>query len=474
MSADQRLFKTLEKGTPSWREVHTISKPIVLDSRQRNCVKYPNPSDYTIQLGDTYKNISALELKGAIVPKSNYNVHSSNNKIDFAIGDYVSGFNIINGGAGYTSAPAVIIGPPEPGGTNAVAHSIIDNRGTISNIVIDINGSGYLPSKPPFVMIGQPSNQRQAVQPKITAVIGYRYTATLRVGEYEVGGNPIPPAVMPTGLLLEIQNSMNYAVNGGNYNPLSTSPFCVRLVSQYPQLGAIAGTPEAFDTNACLFNRIQVINTDSHVWEFLWCSGVNRLINASSILGFNTVDSGPGILTTSVVNGAGTLIPAGTAIRGSFDFNLNNDPDYVVVSININENKMDRMKSLDESINDRFAVLLFDNNNPDTLHDMSFGTGGSIDVINSVRYLNGQSGKGAFWRAATSTKPVKGSDYDIKKLSFKPPIGKVSSISIKFTKFGYKPGEAPSLYNMEGREHLLVFEITASENMSQIKDHRQV
>ena len=70
----------------------------------------------------------------------------------------------------------------------------------------------------------------------------------------------------------EIQNAMNYAVNVGVYNPTSSSPFAVRLVSQYPELDATPGTPESFDTNGCRFNRIQIINVLSETWEFLWCS----------------------------------------------------------------------------------------------------------------------------------------------------------------------------------------------------------
>jgi hypothetical protein len=49
---------------------------------------------------------------------------------------------------------------------------------------------------------------------------------------------------------------MNFAVNGTPYDPNSTNPFEVRLVSQYPRLDADPGTPEASETNASEFNRI--------------------------------------------------------------------------------------------------------------------------------------------------------------------------------------------------------------------------
>jgi hypothetical protein len=467
--SDQNVFKATTKATMPWETAYTVTHSLIVDSRQRDCSRYKTPSAYKVNIGDTFKNITSIELKGAIIPKASYNVHSGNNKIDFAIGDFVTGFYIINGGGGYTSAPNVSITSPMSGVT-ATASAIINSQGKISNIVLGIAGSGYSPSKPPFIFIDPPQNRKQAIQPQVLVIIGNHYTATLRVGEYDIGGNPIPPATLPSNLLLEIQNAMNYAVNGGMYNPLSTSPFAVRVVSQYPMLGATPGTPEAFDTNACLFNRIQVTNVNSDVWEFLWYSGPNHENNSASILGFNTVDSGTGIITLPVVTGAGTLIPGGTSIRGPFEYNLKNDPDYVILSIYLSDKNMDRLTSLDDGIDDKFAVLLFDNNNPETLHDLSSAPGSSVTNIGGVRYLEGQTGKGVFWRDAGAIKPMKGTDYDSKKLSFRPPIGKVSSITVMFTKFGYKPGGTPQFYNMEGREHLLMFELSATDQRSQMKD----
>ena len=469
MSSTQSIYKSANQVTMPWQQASIVTKSVVIDSRQRDTKLYPSPSAYTVKLDHVFKNINSLELKGAIFPKSSYNVHSSNNNIDFVIGDFVLSFQILDRGAGYTSAPTVTISPPPGPGTTATATAIIDGFGSISNIIINTAGSGYNPSKPPIVVLTPPNNPKQARRPSVVAIIGTHYTATLRVGEYEIGGNPVPPASLPTNLLLEIQNAMNYAVNG-IYNPTSTSPFAVRVVSQYPKLGAPAGSPESYDTNSCLFNRIQVINVNSSVWEFLWSSGPNRLISAASILGFNTVDTGIGIPVASVVGPGGTLIPGGTAIRGFFDYNLKNDPDYVIMSVKINNDRMDRIKSPDDGLDETFAILLFDNNNPETLHDLSAAApAGSIVSINGVQYLQGPTGKGVFWRDAGAVKPIKGYDFDVKKLSFQNPQ-LVSNISVMFTKFGYKAGGVPFFYNMEGREHTLMFELSASDQRSQQRE----
>lgn len=468
ISKDSSLYKSTTEVTMPWDEAVTISKTIVVDSRQRNCAKYKTPSYYRIDLGDTFKNINEIELKGAIIPKTSYNVHSSNNKIDFAIGDYVSGFKIINGGGGYTSAPNVTISGPSGAGTTATATAFIDAGGRITNIAIGVAGSGYIPSKPPFVFVDPPTNKKQFVLPQIIAIIGQHYTAELRYGEYEIGGNPTPPGTLPSKLLLEIQNAMNYAVNGGAYNSTSTSPFAVRLVSQYPQIGATAGTPEAANSNACLFNRVQVINVNSDVWEFLWYTGGSKTESSATILGFNTVDSGIGIYTPAVNATAGELIPAGTSIRGTYDFNLLADPDYIILTIGTGERNLDRIRSLDDGMDHRFCTLLFDNNNPDNIHDLS---GVSVETIGGVEQLVGLTKRGEFYRAPGNPKPIKAGDFDgSKKISFKPPLGKLSSLTVAFTKFGYKPGGNPRFYNMEGREHLLLFEFTSSDNRSHMKE----
>ncbi len=471
MSSTQSIYKSAQKTTLPWESVASVSKSIVIDSRQRNCTRYKSPSFYTLELENTFKNVTSVELKGAIFPKSSYNIHSSNNKIDFVIGDYITGFLIIDKGAGYIAPPTIQISAPPGFGTTATATVIIDAYGSISNIILGIAGSGYVPSKPPFVIISQPTNLKQAIPPRIVAVVGNHYTAMLRVGEYDIGGNPAPPTTtLPNNLLLEIQNSMNYAVNGGVYNPVSTSPFAVRLVSQYPVLNATVGSPESYDTNACLFNRIQVINVNSSIWEILWCSGPNKITSSASVMGFNTVDTGIGTPITAVLAPGGTLIPAGTAIRGMFDYNLKNDPDYVIMTLNVNNHRMDRLKSPDDGLDDTFAVLFFDNNNPETLHELSAAApAGTIVSIGGVQYLSGPTGKSIFWRDAGGVKPIKGYDFDSKKLTFASPII-VTNITVQFTKFGYKHGGAPYFYNMEGREHTLLFEFTANDQKTQQRD----
>jgi hypothetical protein len=459
---DQSILKSSQIATHPSQESYISKKTLVVDSRQRDVNSYKNPSFYKIELGNVYKNITSVELKGAIIPKSSFNIHTSNNKIDFSIGDFISSIYITDKGSGYTVAPSVTISLS--GGVNAVGTAIINASGQVTNIIVNVSGTGYSTSRPPFVFLSAPRNGRTATA---FAVVGNIYTAILRPGQYTIGGNNVPGTnEYPTGLLLEIQNAMNYVVNGGNYNPTSSSPFAVRLVSQYPTLGAVAGSSYAYDTNSALFGRLQFTNINSAHWEFLFSSGSNRVNSANSVLGFNINDAYINYATTDVNVLGGTLIPAGTTIRADFDYNLNDDPEYVIMELRISDFNCERIESKESSLDRKFGILIFDNNNADCIQDQS----GTTTIVNDVKYLQGAVTKGTFWKDPGKIKALKGYDFDSKKLSFTPPEGKISSITVSFSKFGQKKGGVQEFYDFEGREHTLIFELTAGDQFSKQKD----
>lgn len=453
-SATQKVFNPTQT-------INIGKKIFIVDSRQRDCKKYPYPSNYRIELGDTFKNISSIELKGCILPKASYNIHSSNKYIDFSIGDTVTQINITNGGSGYLVAPLVTIDSPVSGIT-ATATSTISARGEVDSITIVISGSGYSSSTPPLVTIAPPPQSTYSVQATAISVVGIHYSAELREGNYIVGGNPTPgTTTIPTDLVLELQNAMNYAVNGGAYDPASVSPFAVRIVSQYPELGATAGTPEASDTNACLFNRIQITNVASSPWEILWCSGPNSTRNLRRVLGFPWLDSTNPTSTTPIVVPSGTLIPGGTTLRSLFDYDMLDDPNYVILSFwAVADESYERVHSKPVGgLNRSFATLIYDSNNPENLRDLG---GTTVETVGNVRYLVGDTTRGDFWASPGYTKPLKGSDFDQKILYINPPLGKVSYLNITFTKYGQKPGGVPEFYDFQGRDHMLMFEFTSS------------
>ena len=446
----------------------TVGKHIfVVDSRQRDCKSYPNPSRYRIEAGPI-KNVSSIELKGCILPKSSYNIHSSNKYLDFAIGNTVTQIVVSFGGSGYLVAPAVTVSAPTVG-TTATATSTINTSGQVSSITIVVAGTGYSASKPPIVTIAPPPSSNYSRSAEAYCVVGTHYSTSLREGNYTVGGNPNPATgPLPSGLLLEIQNAMNYAVNGSPYVSTSTSPFVARLVNQYPDLYAVAGTPEAFNTNATLFNRIQITNVNSSPWEILWCTGPNNMRNLRRVLGFEWVDSTKYVATPLITVTAGVLIPAGTSYRGVFDYDMIDDPNYSILSFwAVADESFERIESNPVGgLNRAFATMVYDANLPENLMDL----GGTTETVSNVNYLVGALGKGTFYMPQGFTKPLKGFDFDQKYLSFTPPIGKLTYLNISFTKYGQQPGGTPEYYDFQGRDHLLVFEITSGGDQKGLVD----
>ena len=288
---------------PFNRATHPADKPIVakhifaIDSRQRDYDKYPNPNNYNMSIPERYRNVTSIELKAAMLPRTEYNVNGSNKYLDFAVGDYIS--NIETVGPAYITNlgkplgqgihKLTIEGPILIGEHITQVQAEIDVELNIDSKIIKYiynnQGSGYSFSKPPRVSIGDFSDF------KVT--VGIEYHAKLREGQYVIGGNPqftnhdastTSSSWVPNNLLAEIENSLSYAVlqdsaiNASDYCysriPWTSSPstvndypllFTVRLMSQYPELPTYdslttRSIPENYETNACNFNRIYTTN----------------------------------------------------------------------------------------------------------------------------------------------------------------------------------------------------------------------
>ena len=283
---------------PFNRATHPADKPVVakhifaIDSRQRDYDKYPNPNNYNMSIPERYRNVTSIELKAAMLPRTEYNVNGSNKYLDFAVGDYIS--NIETVGPAYITNlgtplgqgihKLIIEGPILIGVHITQVQAEIDVELNIDSKIIKYiynnQGSGYSFSKPPRVSIGDFSDF------KVT--VGIEYHAKLREGQYVIGGNPqftnnavgtISSSWVPNNLLAEIENSMSYAVlQNSDYcysriawtsSPSTTNDypllFTVRLMSQYPTLPTYdslttRSIPENYETNACNFNRVYTTN----------------------------------------------------------------------------------------------------------------------------------------------------------------------------------------------------------------------
>ena len=304
-SPDETYYNKMldpSQNTSFNKVTHQSDKPIIskhifaVDSRQRDYNVYKESNNYTIQVPDRYRNVSGIELKAAMLPRTEYNVNSSNKYIDFCIGDYIS--NISTVGSSYITVNGKPYGPKKGailtvisnnGGSNAHVEVDIDlNSNIISNSYVIINsGEGYSQSKPPRFSIGDFK--------EFNIQIGKSYTAKLREGQYVIGGNPqytytqdgiikILQSWVPSNLLCEVENALSNAIlEDPDYcysrRPWTSEPtfpvlpdeytddrlllFSARLMSQYPSIDTYDGVrsqPNNFETNSCKFNRIYLSN----------------------------------------------------------------------------------------------------------------------------------------------------------------------------------------------------------------------
>ena len=302
-------FPDPSQNEPFNRATHPADKPIVskhifaIDSRQRDYNQYPNANNYNIHIPERYRNVTSIELKAAMLPRSEYNVNSANKYLDFSIGDYISkistigpaiitklGKPYVTNGKGETNIPLKIESPILTGDniiqTQAEIHVDLDADSKIIRYNIINAGAGYSYSKPPRVSLEDFSN--------FNISVGKEYIAQLREGQYTIGGNPQMTdnnnsnngyqSWVPNNLICEIENSMTHAILGNDFtdycysrkawtssNTLNVNTdypllFTSRIMSQYPSLDTYSANTSSrnlstnYETNACKFNRIYTTN----------------------------------------------------------------------------------------------------------------------------------------------------------------------------------------------------------------------
>ena len=288
------------------KATHPADKPIIakhifaIDSRQRDYDFYPHANNYNIPIPDRYRNVTSIELKAAMLPRTEYNVNGSNKYLDINVGDFVNEIFTFN-------TPLILNkGKPLGPGTHhlKISEPILDGTHTKAIVTVDLDsnskivpgtfnvvvaGSGYVQSKPPRVSLGDFSD--------FNIKIGLNYVAKLREGQYVIGGNPqfrdnngdpedLYPSWVPSHLLNEIESALSYAIlQDSSYcyqrrsyletnTPSPSSPekdypllFTCRLMSQYPTLDSYKTPittpqlePENYETNSCRYNRIYTTN----------------------------------------------------------------------------------------------------------------------------------------------------------------------------------------------------------------------
>ena len=172
-----------------------------VDSRQRDFTKYPNANEYSIPVPERYRNVTGIELKGAILPRTEYNVNSCNKYIDMNVGDFISDVLIEGTNEVYffNNINQKIMAP-----SNTYTFKIFDNQavsparikaavkdGKITSIIIEKAGANFSYTNPPSLVLGGiVDGVSREFTIKFKVIVGIDIPIEIREGQYLIGGNP--------------------------------------------------------------------------------------------------------------------------------------------------------------------------------------------------------------------------------------------------------------------------------------------
>lgn len=85
--SNSAIIKPNQEGFDRGREIIKKYHPIVIDSRDRDVIRHPDPSKYVIDLDDEIQDVIAAELVTANIPIKSYIVNKTNNSFQLTLND---------------------------------------------------------------------------------------------------------------------------------------------------------------------------------------------------------------------------------------------------------------------------------------------------------------------------------------------------------------------------------------------------
>ena len=282
----------------------------------------------------------------------------------------------------------------------------------------------------------------------ILTIDGLTEQVVLTPGQYLIGSNvngnvnyQAHGSAVFTGLLAEVQRVLNTHTNSANgFNVfLATTP------------SSSGGT----GSNAAVLNRI-VITNDATAFTIDFTNTNYTSGSPFRVLGFykqiytsnntNVIygTDNIGTCTQTDLNNETTHTIDIQSLVGVFDYDLKDDPQYLIMELEFGNKSAERIESVDIATNQKFSVIIYDANDPDNIQNYNYTTtsNGNVQI--------------GFSRAPGRLKALKGSDFDKKVVTFDPPIS-LENFKITFYKYDN------SYYNFNNREHLLTFELDVAD-----------
>ena len=452
----------------------TSTYHLQIDSRERNKSIYPTASNFKVQFNQKFKNLISIELTGMVLPKTEWNVHSGNNKIDFNIGSTITGATLVSAGSGYTTngTHTVNISAPTKAGTQATVNVTVAG-GIVTGVAVNNAGAGYTrgsynkgtkkddnagggldggyweTSGATFVHANlEAAAGSPTTRATITFTVGAEKTAILRPGLYDFNKTG-DKNTSGEGLCSEVARALKAADATSDY-------FC--WMASNADLNAITGSDYATtnknsgECNQIVIRRKLTAGNDNFL-ELLWGSGTNNISNAIKILGFGShTENYKGVSVTApsmdqVSFGNAQQAAAGTLYGGILARNTPNITDSCnFIALHFNP-IVDRIESNTAQLDKAFGTILFDANAADWwLTGRDYANANS--TTGSIKNLKKGGG---------FLKAIRGSDFDKKIFTFHPPDASMESLEVSFRKMN------GDFYNFHGREILLIFTIICKD-----------
>jgi hypothetical protein len=279
----------------------------------------------------------------------------------------------------------------------------------------------------------------------LVTISGLQQALYLTPGQYLIGTNSSSSinytangATPVFGLISELASVLNTHTNSAN-------AFNVFLAT-------VPGVNNGTGANASVLNRIFITNTSVN-FSIDFTNTNYSSGSPYNILGFlnriytsnlNNVYYGSdnvGTCTPADLQSGSTHTVSIPSIASVFDYNLTDDPTYIIMDLEFGNKSADRIESVDVASNQKFAVVIYDANEPDNIETFNVNTT-NVQVSAS--------------RKPGRLKALKGSDFDKKIITFEPPIT-VENFKISFYKYDN------TLYDFHNREHLLTFEVDVAD-----------
>lgn len=457
----------------------------IVDSRDRNMNVYPSPSYYCMSFPDKFKNVTSIELKGSVIPKTEFNVNSENNKIAFNLQDFITNISIEERGRGYvdgvyTTPDVTVTAPAIAGGTQATVTVTVTN-GRVTAAVITVAGTGYLrgyygsslqdPTNGFFRNAGASININipksdpiNFVRAEIGIQVGNEIVAVLNQGQYDFA-NPNDSAV---GLCREVTRALQVAtqdaIDDGILALVGGGPTTGAEYWPYAAVNDASGSCWLWTPNVNASENTNVAiqrGTPSGPYlqdlffELIWGESTVKDSNAVRVLGMgSSIPTSQGIPNTPLDKTSGetsALVAWSSApVLGPNNYTITDFPKYLIMNIGVGPGDyVDRIDSVGTALDKGFATLVFDANAQDVIWRAPAAT--PVDGTGNSSYATLLSKPGTL-------KGIKGPDFDSKIINFgTSPIAELKTFCVGF----YKTNGDP--YDFHGEDHLLIFQVSARD-----------